>query len=78
MNEKETEYYYRSCNVYDPHMSYEEYVVHVFRCLVISSWHYSPEEATEVIRKNSAFIKTSYEHKWTIIDTMVDIGYSCG
>ena len=76
-DEKKAEYY-RSCDVYSPQMSYEEYIVHVFRCLVISDWNYSPEESTELIRNNSVFIRDSYEHKCTVMDTTTDIGYFCG
>lgn len=70
--------YYQACDVYDPEMSYEEYVVHIFQCLMMSSWRYTAEHAAERIRHNKNYIRECYEAKQTVIDVMTEIGYSCG
>ena len=59
-------------------MSYEEYVVHVYRCLLLSSWHYTEEQALSPIRKEAGFIRQEYDAKETVVSTMVEAGYSCG
>ncbi len=70
--------YYKACDAYNPEMSYEEYIVHVFRCLMLSDWHYSADSATSRIRDNIKFIRESYEKKESVIDAMVEAGYCCG
>ena len=70
--------YYDKCDVYDPSMTYEEYVVHIFRCLMLSDWHYSAEAAMSLIRERAAFIREAFEEKQSVIDAMVEVGYCCG
>ena len=75
---EEEKIYYDKCNISDPSMSYEEYVVHIFRCLMLSSWHQSAESATELISERRNFIREAYEGKWSVIDAMAEVGYCCG
>ncbi len=76
-----TEYektYYEACNIYDPKMSYEEYVVHIYRCLLLSDWHYDPDTAMRLIHRNAHFIKEAFAEKQSVIDAMVEVGYCAG
>ena len=72
--------FWDACEVFDPTMSYEEYVVCVFRSLMLSDWHeyHSPEGATACIRSNVDYIRESYAEKNPVNGTMVEIGYTCG
>lgn len=70
--------YYNKCDVYDPAISYEEYVVHIFRCLMLSDWHYSAEAATRQIQAEHEYIRYAFEEKLSVIAAMVEVGYCCG
>lgn len=70
--------YYDKCEVFDPSLSYEEYVVHIFRRLMLSDWHFSAEAATNLIRQRAEYIREAYGNKEPINDVMVEVGYSCG
>lgn len=70
--------FYESCDVYDPNLSYEEYIVNIFRCLMLSDWHYSAERATVLIRENSDFIKQAYIECLPVKAAMVEVGFGCG
>lgn len=70
--------YYDRCDIYDPSMSYEEYVVNIFRCLMLSDWHYSADEATRRIQAEYKIIQRAFEEKQSVLEAMVDVGYCCG
>lgn len=67
--------YYAKCDAYDSAMTYEEYVVHIFRCLILSDWHYSAETAMSLIRERADCIRKAFEEKQSVIEAMVEVGY---
>ena len=70
--------YMDSCETFDPEMTYEEYVVHIYRCLLLSTWNYKPETAMKLIRSEAWYIKVAYEHKEPVMSAMVEVGFGCG
>lgn len=75
---EEEKAYFTSCDTFDPGMTYEEYVVHIFRCLMLSDWHYSAESAISLIHERTDFIKEAYAEKQSVFSAMVEVGYICG
>ena len=70
--------FFESCDTYNPDLSYEEYVVNIFRCLMLSSWHYSPEYAVKLIGENNDLILKAFMDKEPVNAIMVEIGFGCG
>ena len=70
--------YMDSCETFDPEMTYEEYVVHIYRCLLLSTWNYKPETAMKLIRSEAWYIREAYENKESVMSGMVEVGFGCG
>lgn len=67
-----------SCDKFKKYTSIKEYIADIQKCLVLSSWHYSDEEAKILVERDNDFIKESFEKKEPANDTAIDIGYCCG
>lgn len=48
--------YYKACDIYDPATNF----LHIFRCLMLSDWHDSPDTAASLICMRKDFIKATY------------------
>ncbi len=70
--------YLKWCQKPHPELSYEEYLIHIFRTLRLSSWRYNEQRATELIAENADFIWSEYAKEGIIMDTMVEVGFGCG
>ena len=70
--------YMNECESFDPKMTYEEYVVHIYRCLLLSTWNYKPKHAMNHIRENAWIIREAYNNKEPIMSAMVDVRFGCG
>lgn len=75
---EEEKAYFASCDTFDTDTTYEEYVVHIFRCLMLSDWHYSAKSAISLIHERTDFIHEAYDEKESVISAMVEVGYICG
>lgn len=75
---EEEKTYMDSCETFDPEMTYEEYVVHIYRCLLLSTWNYKPKAAMDLIRSEAWFIREAYENKESVMSAMVEVGFGCG
>ena len=74
----EEEAYMKSCELVDPEMTYEEYVVHIYRCLLLSDWNYKPAAAMRLIREEAWFIREAYNNKKSAMSAMAEVGFGCG
>jgi len=70
--------FYELCDKYIEGQSYEEYCAYVYRYLIESSWHYSPEQAAERMTWEEYFIGQCYLRNEPVSDCAVEVGYGCG
>lgn len=75
LNSKEFE---KLCETFIEGQSYEEYQAYIYRYLMESSWHYTPEQAVQRIQDESEYISKCYNEKVSVSDCAVEVGYSCG
>ena len=75
---EEEKAYMNSCETFDPEMTYEEYVVHIYRCLLLSTWNYKPAAAMRLIREEAWFIREAYKNKEFVMSAMTEVGFGCG
>lgn len=75
---EEEQAYMNSCETFDPEMTYEEYVVHIYRCLLLSDWNYKPAAAMRLIREEAWFIREAYNNKQSAMSAMAEVGFGCG
>lgn len=75
---EEEKAYMNSCETFDPEMTYEEYVVHIYRCLLLSDWNYKPAAAMRLIREEAWFIREAYNNKQSAMSAMAEVGFGCG
>jgi len=66
------------CSHFIDGQSFEEYNAYVFRCLIESNWHYSPEQAVERIEWEEHYISQSYLEKRPVSECAIEVGYGCG
>ena len=78
LTEKEGRKYKEDCEKFKDYKDSEEYKEDVVICLVYSSWHYSEEEARELVNSRSDMIEEEYEAKTPADDCAADVGYFCG
>lgn len=75
---KEEREFFVGCDSFKNYTSIDEYIVDIIRYLTLSSWHYSENEAKELIERDKNYIKDCFKKKEPVADVAVDVGYSCG
>lgn len=78
MTEKEYKFFTVTCESYIEGQSFEEYKEYIHKWLMLSDWHYTSEQAAELITKRLDFIEDSYIRKESVSEAAVDVGYCCG
>ena len=68
----------KQCNTFIEGQTLEEYQAYIYRFLMESSWHYTPEQAVKLMEEESDYISKCYSEKVPIVDCAVDVGYTCG
>ena len=66
------------CNTFIEEQSYNDYKAYIYRWLIESTWHFSPEAAFARVLDNLDFIAISYAEKLSVSDCAVNVGYTCG
>ena len=66
------------CESFIEGQSFEEYNAYIYRFLMESSWHYTPEHAVERKMWEDNIILKCYFDKTPVADCAVEVGYGCG
>ena len=66
------------CDVFKDYASIEEYKADIRRYLTLSGWHYSVEQADEIVTRSAVLIDRAFAENEPAADIAVDIGYGCG
>lgn len=78
MNNREYEFFTVTCENFIDGQSFEDYKAYIHKWLMLSDWHYTSEQAAELIEERIGFIEESYARKEPASDAAVDVGYCCG
>lgn len=70
--------FYDLCELYFEGQSFEEYNAYIFRYLIESSWHYTPEQVVKRMEWEEYFIAQSYLKHASVSECAVEVGYGCG
>lgn len=68
----------KQCEVFIEGQSFEDYQAYIYRFLMESPWHYSPECAVKRMEIESEYISQCYIEKVSVAECAVEVGYSCG
>lgn len=77
MTEKE-EIFYKECFRHKHYDSIDDFKIDIIKLLILSSWHYTEEQAKELVVSEEKFISECFARGETVADVVVDIGYCCG
>lgn len=77
MNDEEIKFM-MGCDVFKDYTSIEEYKADIRRYLTLSGWHYSVEQADEIVTRSAVLIGRAFAENEPAADIAVDIGYGCG
>ena len=66
------------CDSFIAGQTFAEYQAYIYRFLMESSWHYTPERAVEKIKDEANWISQCYVDKVTVSDCAVEVGFGCG
>ena len=68
----------RLCNKFIEGQTFDEYSAFVFRSLIESSWHYTPEEAAERMEWEEYWLNDYYSRKEPVSSCAAEVGFGCG
>lgn len=68
----------KQCDAFIEGQTFEEYQAYIYRFLMESDWHYSPERAAKRIEDDMDYISKCYSEKVPVADCAIEVGYSCG
>ena len=66
------------CDCFNEGQSFEEYNAYVYRYLIESDWHYTPELAVQRMLWEDYLISKCYISKKPISECAIEVGYGCG
>ena len=66
------------CDTFIEGQSFEEYNAYIYRYLMESEWHYTPEHAVERMMWEDYLISKCYSDKIPVVDCAVEVGFGCG
>ena len=77
---KEDRAFFDSCDSYKNYENIDEYKKDIRRWLTLSSWHYTEEQADELMamKERTAWIEQAFDNKEPVADIAADVGYCCG
>ena len=68
----------KMCDSFIEGQSFEEYNAFIYRYLIESNWHYTPEEALERMQWEDFYIVECYLNKTPVSVCAIEVGYGCG
>lgn len=77
-NELDSSGFAKLCDSFVEGQSFEDYNAFIYRSLIESSWHYSPDKAVERMRDEDYFIVECFIKKVPVSDCAAEIGFGCG
>ena len=66
------------CDCYIDGQTFEEYNAYVYRYLMESDWHYTPEQAVQRMLWEDYLIMKCYIENIPVSDCAVEVGFGCG
>ena len=66
------------CESFIEGQSFELYNAYIYRYLMESAWHYTPEHAVERMIWEDYLISKCYSDKIPVVDCAVEVGFGCG
>lgn len=68
----------RTCYEFREGTNFQEYCEYIERLLVISDWHYTPEEAKARVKQKRDFIVNEFKNRENPFDTALEVGFVGG
>lgn len=70
----------KGCDVFKPYSSIDEYIADIRRCLTLSSWHYTDDQAKTLMANptRKVWIQEAFANREPAGDIAADVGYCCG
>lgn len=68
----------KGCCKFKNYANIKEYVADIQKCLELSSWHYSAEQAKKLVENDMEYIKKAFKDKDPADYVAADIGFICG
>lgn len=75
---KKEKAFYESCIAFKSYGGLDEYIEDIRKCLMLSDWHYSEQQANERIEENRSFIETAFNDGEPALSAAANAGYCCG
>lgn len=66
------------CEKFIEGQSFEEYCAYIYRYLIESNWHYTPEQSVERIQSEDYYIVECYIKKISASYCASEVGFGCG
>ena len=66
------------CDTFIEGQSFEKFNAYIYRYLIESSWHYTPEQAVERMQLEDFYIVECFINKIPVSECAVEVGFSCG
>ena len=70
--------FYDMCEHFIDGQNFEEYNAYIYRYLIESSWHYTPEQAVQRIEWEEYYISQCFLGKHPVSECAIEVGYGCG
>ena len=74
----DTDEFYKQCESFIKGQTFEEYQAYIYRFLIESTWHYSPEQAVRRMEDESDYISKCFLVNTPAAKCAIEVGYSCG
>lgn len=77
---KKDRQFYESCDTFKNYANIDDYKADIRRWLMLSSWHYTGEEADNLMTapNRAEWIKRAFEEREPVSDIASDVGFCCG
>lgn len=70
--------FFHNCDKRRKYARLDEYKADVKRWLTLSSWHYTEEQAEDIINQRIRDVEQSFKSKECVSDCGAEIGFFCG
>lgn len=79
MSKKDREFF-ESCDAFKNYADIDEYKADIRRWLTLSDWHYTEDEANELIERSerAEWIRQAFDEKEPAASIAADVGFCCG
>ena len=68
----------RECKVFKDYRSIDEYIEDLVLCLMFSTWHYTEEQARQLVADRMDYVKEAFEEREPADSSCSEVGYVAG